>query len=395
MESILKNALLPDGRTVNLHIKDGRIASIVPCDAPFDSHCDVMDIKGRLVLPAMVDAHIHLDKTVMGLDWFVNDLGPLIGDRIANERNMRYSFGVDPYTQSCRHIEASIVHGVLHARSHVDIDTVIGLKGLEGMLKAREKYRSVFDLEIVAFPQSGLVVRPGTRELMDEAMRMGCDIVGGLDPAAIDRDPAGSIRAVFDLAVKHRRPVDIHLHEVNELGGFSMELIAEATKANGMEGLVTVSHAFCLGSSNQAMVAGLLEKLADANIQIVTAAQPYSPGIPPVKQVLKAGINLCGGNDNIRDLWSPFGSGDMLERVQFIAMYNALRRDADIEECFGVCSCNGAALMNLSDYGTDEGCLADLMIVDARNITEAVVTHSKDRLVLRRGKPVAENGQMI
>jgi cytosine deaminase len=143
--------------------------------------------------------------------------------------------------------------GSTHIRSHVDVDTEHGLWGVEGVMRTRDDYRDIVDIELVAFPQSGLLRRPGTLELMDQAMKAGCEIVGGLDPCAIDRDPKGHLDAVFALCQKYGKPLDIHLHEPGEMGAFSFDLIVERTRALGMKGKVTVSHAFCLGTPDPAL----------------------------------------------------------------------------------------------------------------------------------------------
>lgn len=381
-------------KEIDILLSEGIIRNIAPAGTLTPpSGTEILNGTGCLLLPSLVDAHCHLDKTVYGMDWFVNDLGPRITDRIEYERTARKKLGLEPYRQACRFIELAISHGVLHMRSHVDIDDYNKLDGLRGVLAAKEKYKDFIDIETVAFPQSGLLVRPGTLKWMEEAMASGADLVGGLDPAAIDRDPKGSVDAIFSLAEKYDKPIDIHLHEPGELGAFTMELIAARTKAAGMEGRVSVSHAFCLGSPNTSLVSGLLEKLADAEITIITAAQPAMQA-PPVKTLIQAGITVCGGNDNMRDMWSPYGTGDMIERAQFIAMKNGFRTDADLSLAFELCSRAGAELMNLKNYGICQGNQADMLLVRAHNLPECIVTCPKDRIVIRKGQIIAKNGQL-
>ena len=394
MKTLIKNALY-QGKQVDVLISDGLFTKIEKTDAIKPEGLDVVDVTGYVLLPALVDCHTHIDKTMWGMEWYVNAVGPLRIDRINNERVTRYKIGHDPALQASRHIELSLGLGVLHMRSHVDIDTENGLRGVEGVLKARETYKDLLHVELVAFPQSGLLSRPGTYELMDEALSMGIDVVGGIDPASIDRDPAGSIDAIFRLAQKHSKPIDIHLHDFNELGGFSIELIVERTVALGMQGKVAISHALCLGSSNAAMVSSLVEMLAKANIHIITGGQASIPSVPSVKQLVQAGVNICGGNDDVRDMWSPYGTGDMIERVQFIAMRNAFRRDDDLELALSLCTDRGAALLGLNDYGIKIGHQANFVLGKARNVVECIVSCPSDRVVFRKGEIIARNSKIL
>ena len=233
-------------------------------------------------------------------------------------------------------------------------------------MASREKLKDIVDIELVAFPQSGMLIRSGTVELMDQALSIGADVVGGIDPASMDRDPKGHIDRVFWLAEKHNKPVDIHLHEAGELGGFSMELIIERTEALGMQNNVTVSHAFCLGMSDQAYVAQLIEQLAKAQVHIMTTG-PASRPAPPVKALREAGVVVCAGSDGIRDTWGPYGNADMLERAMFLGLRNNFRRDDEVEQALDVCTYGGAQVMNLSEYGLGSGCWADLVLVEGGN----------------------------
>ena len=390
---LVKNALLMGTHCVDMQIENGIILTIYPStdSVPSDNEA-VIDANGYILLPPLCDMHLHLDKTFLGLDWFHNDLGPSIQDRIKLEREKTTSFGLDRFTQSSRLIELLVSMGTQYIRSHVDIDTDNGLDGVAGLLAAREKYKDICFIELVAFPQSGLVNRPGTYELMAEALKMGVDIVGGIDPAIIDRDPKRSINAIFDLAENHAKPVDIHLHEMAELGAFSMELIIEQTLARGMQKKVCISHAFCLGNPNQALVGPLIENIAKADIAITSGGQAYIPFVPSVKQLSNAGILVCTGNDNIRDIWAPYGTGDMLERTQLVSMRNGFRRDDDLEYAMNLCMENGAKLSGAKKYGLVPGNSADFLLVKGRNIPECVVTCPKDRMVFKKGKMLAKDG---
>lgn len=389
----IENIHLADGVPAAISIRDGRIAAIGAPPPPSPGEARI-DGGGALALPGLVEAHAHLDKTLLGMKWYRNEVGPSLVDKIENERLQRRALGIDPARQSARQVVLALSKGSTHVRTHVDVDTEIGLSGIEGILETRERFRDEVDMQVVAFPQSGMLVRPGTLELMEAAMRAGADVVGGLDPCAIDRDPRAHLDAVFALAQKFGAPVDIHLHEPGELGGFSMELVVERTRALGMQGRVVVSHAFCLGMPDAAYVARLVESLAEARVAIMSHGAPYRP-VPSVRQLHDAGVVMCCGSDGIRDTWGPYGNADMLERAMIVGLRNNLRRDDEVELALDMVTHGGARAMELEGYGLAVGCHADIVLVDAQAPAEAVAARPPRRLVLKRGRVVARDGKAL
>ena len=389
---LLRNVRPMAQAAVDVLIRAGRIAEIGPqLSAP---DLESVDGQNAILLPGLIEAHTHLDKSLLGLPWYRNEVGPRLIDKIENERRVKHELGIEPQRQSERQSILSVSKGSTHIRSHVDVDTQDGLKGVEGVMATRDKLKDLIDIELVAFPQSGMLIRPGTVELMDQALQNGVDVVGGIDPAGMDRDPKGHIDTIFRLAEKHGKPVDIHLHEVGELGAFSMELIIDRTQALGMQNKVTVSHAFCLGMNDKTYVAQLIEQLAKAQVHIMTTG-PAARSAPPVKALRAAGVVVCSGSDGIRDTWGPYGQADMLERAMFIGLSNNLRRDDEVEQALDICTHGGAQVMALQDYGLAAGCQADLVLVEGETLAEAVVTHAPRKLVLKRGKIVARDGVCI
>jgi cytosine/creatinine deaminase len=386
---LIRNVRPSGAKQVDLRIANGQIAEVGASLPP--SNAETLDGQGQLLLPGLVEAHAHLDKTLWGMGWHKNSAGPRLIDKIDNERRLRKVLDIDPERQSARQVVQSIRMGSTHIRTHVDVDTEHGMWGIDGVMATREKYRDVMDIEIVAFPQSGLLVRPGTMELMDEALKRGAEVVGGLDPCAIDRDPKGHLDAVFGLAQKHGSGVDIHLHEPGEMGVFSMELIIERTRALGMRGKVTVSHAFCLGHPDRDLVDPLLEQLAALDIAIMTTGSASRP-VPPIARLRKAGVTVCSGSDGIRDSWGPYGDADMLARAMFLGLRNNFRKDEEVEIGLEACTYGGAKVMGLEGYGIDVGCVADLLLVPGETPTEAVVSRPDRRTVIKRGRVVVRDG---
>ncbi|MBY6090671.1 amidohydrolase family protein [Maritimibacter alkaliphilus] len=384
----LKNVRPMAGPATDLHIVEGRFAAAAPEGA------EVIDCGGRILIPGLVECHTHLDKSLIGLPWYRNEVGPRLIDKIDNERAVKVSLGLHPQVQSERHAIELIATGTTQIRSHVDVDTHHGLAGIEGVMETREKLAGLVDIEIVAFPQSSMMPRPGTVELMDEALAMGADVVGGIDPCGIERDPKGHLDAVFAMAEKHGKPIDIHLHEPGALGTFSMEEIIARTKAHGMQGKVSISHAFCLGQPDRAVVDALYDALVETQIHIITTGSP-SADVPRILELKQRGILTGGGCDGIRDTWGPYGRADMLERAMLIGMKNNLRRDDGVELALEVCTSGGAAIMETEGYGLDIGCRADCVLVEGETLAEAVVIRAPRKLVLKGGKITAQDGTAV
>ncbi|MGB3387085.1 MAG: amidohydrolase family protein [Pseudaminobacter sp.] len=380
------------GAAADMLIEDGRISRVEPAISMAD--VPVEDGSGHIAIPGLVEAHTHLDKSLLGMDWYRNEVGPALLDKIENERDAKATLGIDPARQSMRQSLQSVASGTTHIRSHVDVDTVHGLAGIEGVMRTREALRDIVDIEIAAFPQSGLLTREGTVDLMREALEMGAEVVGGLDPCGIDHDPKGHLDAIFGLADRFGRPLDIHLHESGELGAFSMDLILERTKALGLQGRVTISHAFCLGMPDQEAVGRLIEELAALSVHIITTGPAARPA-PPVAKLRQAGIVVGAGNDGFRDTWGPYGNGDMLERAMFVGLRNNFRRDDEVAAALDVCTFGGARIMELDGYGLSPGCHADLVLVEGRTLAEAVVSHAPRPLVVKRGRVVARGGKSL
>ena len=373
-------------------IRDGCIISVgqvLPADG-----VPVLDGAGLLALPGLVEAHTHLDKSLLDLPWYRNEVGARLIDKIENERAVRKAMPIDPTCQSRRHALLAVSHGSTFIRTHVDVDTDCSVSGIEGVMATRDTLADIVAIDLVAFPQSGLLVRPGTVELMEQALRLGAETVGGLDPCAIDRDPKGHLDTVFGLAERFGRNVDIHLHEPGEMGMFSMELIIERTRVLGMAGRVVVSHAFCLGMPDPSLVDPLVATIADAGIAIMTTAPAARP-VPAVKQLIHSGVVVCAGSDGIRDTWGPYGNADMLERAMFVGLRNNLRRDDELRIALDIVTTGGAKALGLQNYGLAPGCGGDVVLVTAETVAEAVAQRPGPRTVIKRGCVVAQGGQIL
>jgi len=391
---LIKNVRALGGDACDVQIHDGAITAIGP-NLMASSNATVIDGGDRLLFPGFVDAHTHMDKTLLGLGWYRNEVGPLLTDKIENERRLRRERAIDSHQQSTRHARLAIATGTTHIRTFVDIDTEVELRGFEGVMQTRDDFRDALDIQVVAFPQSGMLIRPGTVELMETALVNGATVVGGLDPSAIDRDPAKHLDVIFGLAEKYDVDVDIHLHEPGDLGAFSVELIAERTKALSWQGRVVISHAICLGGVDEAYLGRLIDLLLENDITIMSHGPSGLRPVPSVKRLYEAGVRMCTGNDGIRDAWGPLNMPDMLLRTFLVAYRNNLRRDDEIEMVLDIATYGGARVLVDTAYGLSPGCRADLVLVDGETHVSAVIDRPPRWLVLKGGKIVARDGECV
>jgi cytosine/adenosine deaminase-related metal-dependent hydrolase len=384
---LLRNVRPMGGPAVDLLADGGRIAQVGE-RLPVPAGATVVDGRGQLALPGLVDAHAHLDKTLWGLPWRPHTVGDGLAGLIENEHQGRVELaeaGVTVAQRAANLLGAYVAAGTTHIRSHVDVDTVAGLDSLHGVLEARAAFADRITVELVAFPQSGLLVRPGTAELLEAAAQEGADLIGGLDPAGFDHRPVEHLDTIFAIADRHGRGLDIHLHDGGELGAFTLDLIIERTRALGLAGKVTVSHAFALAEVSGPRLERLIEGLASAGVSLTTVAPGNRPPLP-LARLRAAGVAVGLGSDGIRDLWSPWGDGDVLARAALLAWRAGARRDEDLATALEVATSGGAAVLGLPGYGLDPGCAADLVLVPAITLGEAVVTHPPRTLVLKSGR---------
>jgi len=381
------------GAAADIRIADGRIAEIAPALAPRAGEA-VEDVSGLLVLPGLVDAHMHLDKTLTGLPWMPHAAGPTRASRIDTEKQVRDALPLSVEERAMALARQCAAFGSSWLRSHVDVDPEGGLSALEGVLAARERCRGLIDVQIVAFPQSGVARAPGVPDLLDAAIGMGAEIVGGMDPAGYDNDPVEQLDTIFAIADRHGVGIDIHLHDPGELGLWQIGLVAERARALGMAGKVLLSHAFCLDAPAGASLDRAIDQLAAAGIAIVTYG-PGGPGMPPVMALRARGVAVAAGNDNIRDGWSPFGDGDMLERAMLIAHRAGWRTDPDIEVALDMASGAAAAVLGIEGHGLAVGRRADLFAVAGDAPAEAVASRPPRASVVKAGRVVARDGRLL
>lgn len=385
---LMTNVRLPNGNEADIRIVDGLIAEIGK-SLINKSGENIVDGDGDLVLPGFVDGHMHLDKTLTGTSWMSHRAGPTRKSRIDTERNMRSDLA--PVEERASNlVRLCIGHGTSAIRTHVDIDPTIGLKHVEALLQVRTRFAHAVDMQLVAFPQSGVQSQTGMADYLSAAIDAGVDLVGGIDPIAIDDDLSGQLDTLFAIAEKKNVGIDIHLHDSGENGLREIADVTDRTKAHDMAGRVTISHGFCLGAAEESKVHELANQMAEAGVSLVTHGGGASP-LPPIKVLRERGVEVFAGNDDVRDTWSPLGEGDMLERATMIAWRSGYRTDDDLLVALECTTAAGKRALGFPDTGIAVGAPADFVTVKAEVAAEAVARHPQRKLVFKKGRIVARD----
>ena len=387
VDLLLTNVRLPDGSGPDsIEVRGGRIASVGSRADPLPG-VRTVDGGGRVVLPRLVDAHMHLDKTLMGEPWIGLPETWTLAERVAAAEHLlatRTTRSVE--VRATALVESARGFGTLALRSHADVTLGLGLRSVEALLAVRDRFAGQVDVQLVAFPQDGAIT-PGVAELLEEALRMGCAVLGGLDPAGYDQDVEAQLRLLFTLAPRFGADVDIHLHDGGTLGLFEINRFCAWTERTGYAGKVAVSHAFALGDRPASEVGPVLERMARAGVAVITAASGAA-AVPPAPAIWEAGVTLGIGSDNVHDSWSPFARGDVLEKAFLVAYRNNLRTDAGLTRTLEAVTDVNARLLGLDPGRIAAGAPADLVLVDAENGAEAVAAHPPRLLVVRGGQIV-------
>ena len=390
-KTLLANVRLADGTAADIRMAGGAIAEIGPgLDA---GGAERLDGAGLLALPGLIDGHVHLDKTLTGLPWMPHPAGPERASRIEAERRLRAALP-PPAGRASSLVRQAVAAGATAFRSHADIGPDIGVRHVEALLEVKAAFAHAADFQIVAFPQYGVLAAPGAYELMDEAMALGADLVGGIDPIGQDGDLDGQLDLLFRLAGKHGAGVDIHIHDPGEAGRREIAALAERTRAAGLEGRVTVSHGFCLGACTDRDFERLAAAMAQAGMSLATHGGGASP-LPPVRKLRERGVEVFVGNDDVRDPWSPYGNGDLLLRTMLLSWRSGFRTDGDLAIALDCATAAPRRVFGQDDRGLAAGAPADLFTVHAETPAEAVAQHPPRSLVFKAGRLVARNGAFL
>jgi cytosine deaminase len=407
MDLIVRHARLRGRQDlVDIGIAGSRIAAIegrLAARAPRE-----VDAAGHLTTPSFVEPHIHLDKALTA-DRARENRTNVFEESLAIMREVKAGYTVaDVADRATTVLHWLVGHGVTFVRSYVDVDSIVGLTALQGVLEARARCRHLAHVELIAFPQEGIVCDPGTGELLARALEQGADVVGGMPFAEmIDDDARRHTDLVFALARRFDRDIQMHVDESDDPGARTLHHVAVKALREGWQGRVSADHVTALAAYDDTYAARVIGLVARARMNVVTLPgklmrggvrdrEPRRRGLTRVKELLAAGVNVAYGQDVIKDGFIPvFGTGDPLQ-VGFLLAYGAqFSTRGDIETLYDMATVNGARLMRLPDYGLDVGRRASLVVVAAPSVQEAYRTQPPRVAVVHDGRVVAEHGRIV
>jgi cytosine/creatinine deaminase len=400
---IIHNAQLHrHSRLVNIAVQDGRFARVSSELPSGSSAIREIDAGGRLVVPPFIDAHVHLDAVLTVGQPRYNTTGTLLeGIQIWSERKPSLT-REDVKKRALEEIRWEVAQGTLHIRSHVDVCDP-SLTALRALIEVRAEVRDICNLQLVAFPQDGIFSFPDGRELMRQAMELGCDLVGGIPHYEWTRDMGvEDVHYAFALAKEFDRDIDCHCDETDDPHSRFTEVMAADTIQQGWQGRVTASHCTAMHSYDNAYAFKLIRLLARAQVNVIANpfdnvvlqgrfdTYPRRRGITRVKELLAAGVNVALGHDSIMDPWFPLGKGDMLAAAQLALFLCHMSGYEEISDVLDLVTTNAAKALRLQDsYGIEEGKPADFLVLDAPSAFEALRLVPVRLHVFKNGREVA------
>ncbi|RDE72239.1 cytosine deaminase [Aggregatibacter segnis] len=383
-------------------IEDGKIARILPNEEQIDFSGDILDGEQGIVYPPFVEPHIHLDATQTAGQPNWNQSGTLFeGIERWAERKSLLSHE-DVKSRAWKTLKWQIANGVQHVRTHVDVSDPT-LTALKAMLEVKKEVAPWVDLQIVAFPQEGILSYPNGEALLDQAMAMGADVVGGIPHFEFTREyGVESMHIAFNIARKYNKQIDIHCDEIDDEQSRFVETVAALALKYEMGDKVTASHTTAMHSYNNAYASRLFRLLKLSKIHFVANplvnihlqgrfdTYPKRRGVTRVKEMLKNKINVCFGHDDVFDPWYPLGTANMLQVLHMGLHVCQLMGYGQINDGLKLVTENSAKALGLQGYGVEEGNAANFIILPAENGFDAVRRQVPTRYSIRHGKVIAE-----
>ncbi|MED3571084.1 cytosine deaminase [Cytobacillus praedii] len=386
----------------NIVVQDGKISKVTQTLEETSGH-EIFDVGGALVLPPFIEPHIHLDTTLTAGEPEWNKSGTLFeGIQRWSQRKETLTFE-DVKTRSKTALKWQIAQGIQHVRTHVDV-TDPKLTALKAMLEVKEEMAPYVDIQLVAFPQEGILSYPNGVELLEESLKMGADAVGGIPHFEFTREyGVESLKKAFDLAEKYDRLVDIHCDEIDDEQSRFVEVVAKEAYERGIGTRTTASHTTAMGSYNDAYTYKLFRLLKLSSINFVSNplvnihlqgrfdTYPKRRGLTRVKELQEAGLNICFGHDDIFDPWYPLGTGNMLQVLHMGIHASQLMGYDQIVNSIDLITSNSAKTLQIEEvYGIEEGKPANFIVLSAENEYEAIRKQASVRYSFRNGKMIAE-----
>lgn len=400
---LIRNATLPDGRSgVDLRVEDGRIAAVGP-NLPAPPAGEVIDAEGWLLSPPFVDAHFHMDATLSHGLPRVNRSGTLL-EGIALWGELKPLLTHEAIVErALAYCDWAVARGLLAIRSHVDVCDE-RLLAVRALLDVKQRVAPYLDLQLVAFPQDGVLRSPNALAHLKRALDLGVDVVGGIPHfERTMADGAESVRLLCELAAERGLPVDMHCDESDDPLSRHVETLAYHAQRLGLHGRVTGSHLTSMHSMDDYYVSKLIPLMAEAELHVVANplinitlqgrhdGYPKRRGMTRVPELMAAGLSVAFGHDCVMDPWYSLGSADMLE-VAAMGLHVAQMTSQDgMRACFDAVTVNAARILGLQGYGLEPGCHADFVLLQARSPAEAIRLRAQRLAVVRRGRVVARS----
>lgn len=403
MSFVIRNARVR-GQKQNVDIAiDGKKISAVGPKLPTHGQSEI-DARGNLVLSGLFNLHYHADKCLLGEIMRPNVSGTLPeAIEITNDFKRKYD-PAEVAGRAVRTIKQGVINGTIFFRLFCDVGTIGGLQAARGLLLARDKMKEYCRIQVVAFPQEGIVRDPGAAELMEEAIKEGCDVVGGLPwYEYTDEEARQHIDICFAMAKKHDLDIHMLVDDTDDANSRSLEYLALKTLRERFNGRVTASHCGAMAGYNDFYAAKVVDMVATAGITISVNAhinlvcsarldrEPKRRGTARVKELLARGANVITSQDDVNDPYYPFGKPDPLECAVMLAHVAQLTLPHELEQVMDMITVNAARAARVSDYGIAPGTTADLVVVDAPSVHEALRLQPPRLYVFKDGREVARS----
>ncbi|MBM6615223.1 amidohydrolase family protein [Desemzia sp. RIT804] len=399
MDILLKNVRLNDGEDLqDVGIKNGEIIAI---EKEITETADkVIEADGRVLVPGFVESHIHLDKALIA-SRKPNKSGTL-QEAIKVTAELKPTFSKeDIYDRAKQALEMIIPHGVTTIRTHSEFDPAQGFTGFETILKLKEEYKDLVDIQVVAFPQEGIFKAPGTDKMMYEAMEMGADVVGGIP---YNDAPANEhIDLVFEIAKKYNKPIDLHQDFSDEADKMSIEYLCHKTIKEGYQGKVSVGHLTALHALPKEQLDPIIQLMVEAEISVMALPatdlhlgarnDEYNVrrAVTPIRKLRDAGVNMCIATNNIRNAFTPYGNGDILQTAMLAIPVAHLGGADDLHTVLSMITENPAKAIGLINYGIQVGNQADVVLLDTKVKENAIIDIPERLYVIKNGRITVEN----
>jgi cytosine/creatinine deaminase len=393
MDLIIKNVIIDESNQVfDVAIKDGFIKAIGTELGMVAKQ--VIEGQGRVLIPGLVESHLHLDKALIA-DRMPNKSGTL-KEAIEVTGKLKPTFTKeDIYARATQALEMLIKNGTTYLRTHSEFDPIGGFGGFEVIMSLKEKYKKFIDIQVVAFPQEGIFKSPGTDELMVRAMEMGADVVGAIPYN--DTDANVHIDYVFELAKKYGKDIDFHQDFKDEYAGQSIKYLCEKTIKEGYEGRVSVGHMTSIAAMPDAELAPILKLMAEAQINVM--ALPMTDlhlggrndeynvrrAVTPIRKLRNAGVNVCLASNNIRNPFTPYGNGDLMQVAMLAIPVAHLGGADDLHTVLPMITVNPAKALKIDNYGIFEGARASLVLLDTKRYQDAIIDIPARLYVIKDG----------